>query len=880
VSITVYIERGQQLVLASEIGRGGEGTIYASPLNKQECAKIYSKLLSREDERKLELMVQNPPRDPTYDTRKHHSIAWPSALLFKDAGCSQRIGFLMPAVDAKIFRKAMSYMDPSDRTRLFGGGFNWKYLYTAAFNIVSCVAAIHEKGYCIGDINESNVLVAPNALITLIDCDSFQVSDHSSGKNYRCMVGKAEYAAPELQRKSYSEVDRTPESDCFALAVLIFQLLMEGTHPYQAKGRLVEDATSTQAKIVKGYFPYTMQDRNISAPDHAPPFNILHPEIQRLFHRCFVEGHQDPSARPMATEWFETLKKLGGWFTQCTVNQNHVFLDHLNSCPWCKLANLTGKDPFPSPVGQQIGLDDPSSAVESLDNRLAYFNTYLVMALADGVLTTEEESQLHTLGSKLQIPPKDIEKAIQAEAKKVKARTSSSGGGMPKPEISKSVFEFKNLRASSTAQDSFVVTNTGGGILRGSIRSNRPWLKPLQIQIDTTRHRQEISFLVDTAGLRLGDKEQGVIEIRSNGGTEFIHVNISVEIEKMALSRFAWSLAAGGFLAGSLLSGGLFGILRWAGMETGSEVIAMALVVILGAKSWNEYCEKNGRNGSTRVGCWIGGGIVTCFGTEVVQLLVRGLLGAGAMVSAVNYGLAYSVLLVLVARRLFNLRQKGIRSFIVVAGLIGIILGVVLVIFTYLAGHESAQQAINTPRPSPVPNGSQRAIFESLNSTVTALRFFESGPTAAPKEQRNYTTRFDKSSTRYVNWELGLSQPSPASRVDFPIEAVWYGPDGRMVNQFTTSAYVLPGWTTSWSWASWGCAQAPCQVWHRGTYKVVLSIQSIQIAAGSFEIVGDDQTQAAPSGLYGGRGGVARNSDPLTLDTEEGENRRDVYFNH
>jgi serine/threonine protein kinase len=586
VSIEVYIERGRKIVLASEIGRGGEGTIFASPLNKEECAKIYSKLLSREDERKLELMVQNPPRDPAYDTRKHHSIAWPNALLFKDVGCSQRIGFLMPAVDTKIFRKAMSYMDPSDRTRLFGGGFNWKYLHTAAFNIVSSVAAIHQKGYCIGDINESNVLVARNALVTLIDCDSFQVPDRSSGTNYRCLVGKAEYTAPELQRKSYSAVDRTPESDCFALAVLVFQLLMEGTHPYQAKGKLVEDATSTQAKIVKGYFPYAMQDRNIGAPDHAPPFTILDPEVQRLFHRSFVEGHQDPSARPTATEWFDTLKKLGSRFRQCAVNQNHLFLAHLNSCPWCERAKTTGKDTFPSPIGQQIGLDDPSSIPDSLDKRLDYFNTYVAMALADGVLTTEEESQLHALGTKLQIPPKDIEKAIQVEVRRVNARTWSSGGGTPKLEISKSVFGFQNLRAGSTAQDSFVISNTGGGILQGSVRSNRPWLKPSQNLIDSTRHRQDIGFRVDTAGLLLGSKDGGAIEIRSNGGTHTITVDLSIEIPEAALSRFRQALTWFGFLAGGVAGFASYAVLLSSGTnlatKTVTGLVTMLTVIVAG----------------------------------------------------------------------------------------------------------------------------------------------------------------------------------------------------------------------------------------------------------------------------------------------------------
>ena len=52
-----------------------------------------------------------------------------------------------------------------------------------------------------------------------------------SGKIYRCVVGVPEYA-PELQGKSFKDVDRRPEHDRFGLAVLVFHLLMMGRHPF------------------------------------------------------------------------------------------------------------------------------------------------------------------------------------------------------------------------------------------------------------------------------------------------------------------------------------------------------------------------------------------------------------------------------------------------------------------------------------------------------------------------------------------------------------------------------------------------------------------------------------------------------------------------
>src|SRR5438105_3869599 len=83
----------------------------------------------------------------------------------------------------------------------------------AARNIAAAVHAVHSRGYVIGDVNESNILVTDTALATLVDTDSFQVRDPGSGVVYRCPVGKPEFTPPELQGASFGEIDRTPEHD-------------------------------------------------------------------------------------------------------------------------------------------------------------------------------------------------------------------------------------------------------------------------------------------------------------------------------------------------------------------------------------------------------------------------------------------------------------------------------------------------------------------------------------------------------------------------------------------------------------------------------------------------------------------------------------------
>lgn len=669
MTTTVFRTGGKQLQLTVEIGRGGEGTIYESPQNQGECAKIYTKGVSSEIERKVGLMVRDPPKDPAYDTRKHRSIAWPTDLLYSDSRQLQLVGFLMPKIDLVQFNKALCYIDRQDRTKRLLGGFTWKHLFTAAFNLVSSVAAIHERGYRIGDLNESNIMIAPTTLIVLIDCDSFQVTDHRSGKVYRCPVGKPEYTAPELQLelqgKSYLDVNRTLETDNFALGVILFQLLMEGTHPYQAKGALVADAPSTEAKILKGHFPYTVTSKGLAPPDHAPPFDVLHPDIQKLFHQCFSEGHRDPQRRPTALDWFDVLKRLAHRFKECQANDNHLFLDHCSSCPWCGIARSSGRDPFPSLLGQQVALNDPTNTLASIDNRLEYLRSHAAAVVIDGMLTTEEDHYLTELGKRLQIPSKEVHKVIQEEAQKAQIKGVTSGQTSPRLEISKTRFEFLDLRLGTVTPDNFTISNTGGGVLQGSIISNRRWLKLPQSQIDITKHKQDIPFVVETAGLPLGLKETGTIEIRSNGGTQHVQVELSVEIPDAAISRFRQSITYAGLLAGGLLGSLTYTLLPAQGWKEATAVVA-GLVAILAA------AVAHGKNAG------FAGGIQVLIGAFIVSLVLG--KWSPLALSIVSWAVTYGMLLNLAARSLFIRNQKGGNTAFLGAVISGLSLAVTIVI--------------------------------------------------------------------------------------------------------------------------------------------------------------------------------------------------------
>lgn len=97
-------------------------------------------------------------------------------------------------------------------------------------NVARAFAVVHENGHVIGDVNHANIFVSEQATVMLIDCDSFQIT--TNGRRYLCEVGVSTHQPPEFQGISLRNEIRTPNHDNFGLAVIIFQMIFVGRHPF------------------------------------------------------------------------------------------------------------------------------------------------------------------------------------------------------------------------------------------------------------------------------------------------------------------------------------------------------------------------------------------------------------------------------------------------------------------------------------------------------------------------------------------------------------------------------------------------------------------------------------------------------------------------
>ncbi|PWN06367.1 helix-hairpin-helix domain-containing protein [Rhodohalobacter mucosus] len=343
----------------STLLRGGEGSVYRLQNEKNTVAKIYHEVI-QDRANKLNVMIHNPPNDPMA-TMGHHSIAWPKDLVVNENGMT--VGFIMPLAEGS---SAFSYLLPKSRKQQHAHA-NYRTQIRICRNIASAIEEIHSNGFAVGDLNMSNILVKKNALVTLIDCDSFEIRDPSTGKIYTCRVGIPDYTPPEHQNKNYASFNGGTKHDAFSMAVLFFQLLMEGMHPFSGSYKYGNGEANVAHNIKQKHWTYDPERKQEYKPrSGSPPFEMLDPHIQKLFIRCFRDGSHDPSIRPTANEWREELDTSELYLQSCSENKKHIFGEHLRDCPWCERKQLLQNINPQKITSHQITKDRSGSSTPTL----------------------------------------------------------------------------------------------------------------------------------------------------------------------------------------------------------------------------------------------------------------------------------------------------------------------------------------------------------------------------------------------------------------------------------------------------------------------------------------------------------------------------------
>ncbi len=311
--------QAEAIRLSRRIGVGAEGEVYEILDRNDLVAKIYHEPPPPEKAEKL-IALSHLGND-----RLFKLSAWPVDVL-RDKPDGDVFGFVMKKIS--LAEEVHALHSPKSRLQKFPEA-SWAFLIYVAANIARAVAAIHEHGFVIGDVNPKNILVTRKATVYLLDCDSFQVS--AGGKTYRCEGGFPEYTPPELQGMPLREVDRHQEHDRFGLAVAIFQLLFLGRHPFSGTflgaGEMPLERAIGEARFAYGV---DAEARRMRQPPGTLALDSMPTPLVDLFRRAFLS-----SDRPEPREWTEPLDALAKSLKKCGLHNGHYYYQELRDCPWC-----------------------------------------------------------------------------------------------------------------------------------------------------------------------------------------------------------------------------------------------------------------------------------------------------------------------------------------------------------------------------------------------------------------------------------------------------------------------------------------------------------------------------------------------------------------
>jgi DNA-binding helix-hairpin-helix protein with protein kinase domain len=146
-----------------------------------------------------------------------------------------------------------------------------------------------------------------------------------------------EFTPPELQGKRLDQITRTSNHDSFGIAVLVFNLLFMGRHPFAGK-YLGRDDMPMDKAIAQFRFAYSsrVKETRMVPPPNIPLLADIPQDLANAFEMAFGPSGVNVS-RPKLSDWVELLERAKGTIVPCKSNPAHQYFRVAKSCPWCAM---------------------------------------------------------------------------------------------------------------------------------------------------------------------------------------------------------------------------------------------------------------------------------------------------------------------------------------------------------------------------------------------------------------------------------------------------------------------------------------------------------------------------------------------------------------
>lgn len=274
--------QGRRYPLLKLLGQGGEGSVFQSENNlvckiyRPERATAFAKA-------KLDLMTSR--------TLDYPGLCWPRAVLYNER--REFVGYAMNRAAGREIQKTI-FIKP-----IFATTFpRWdkSNLVNLSISILRVIDFLHAHNVLVGDLNPRNILIEDDRRVYFVDTDSFQVEGFPSP------VGMPPFLAPSLFSADLSKTLRDIDQENFAIATLMFMLMVPGKPPYSHCG-----GETPASSVLKGHFPYALGEKHGKDAPEGPWVFIwsnLPFYIKEAFTAVFAEGKS-----LSVTDWGELMTR-------------------------------------------------------------------------------------------------------------------------------------------------------------------------------------------------------------------------------------------------------------------------------------------------------------------------------------------------------------------------------------------------------------------------------------------------------------------------------------------------------------------------------------------------------------------------------------------
>lgn len=268
------------------LASGGEGAVFETDEPDVVC-KIYRQdCLTMFRLEKLRRMIGNGFRC--------EGICWPTDVALNREG--KPVGYFMPKASGIELQKSV-FIYPLLKKHF--GSWKKKDTVRLVLTILEKIRYLHHHNIIIGDINPLNILVKSPEEVYFVDTDSYQIEE------FPCFVGTVPFTAPEAQRKNFKTFLRTQGNERFALATLLFMIMLPGKHPYAQQGG--EDPATNICNMDFSYPLGTSTNKKTPNGQWRFCWSHLPYKIKEAFYKTFRKDgeYADENERLSVPKWME-----------------------------------------------------------------------------------------------------------------------------------------------------------------------------------------------------------------------------------------------------------------------------------------------------------------------------------------------------------------------------------------------------------------------------------------------------------------------------------------------------------------------------------------------------------------------------------------------